>query len=109
MRSFGSIEKCGYQYHWVLASEKPSKLIYKFYPLARSCTQALLRGTPAHRPRRREKRPCLGTFRRIGAGSRPAKYRPKIPVFRGFFILPQRLLPRLDFPVQANPAQINTK
>ena len=39
MRSFGSIEKCGYQYHWVHASEKPSKLIYKFYSLARSCTQ----------------------------------------------------------------------
>jgi hypothetical protein len=27
--------------------------------------------------------------------------------FQGFFILPQRLLPRLDFPVQVNPAQIN--
>ena len=39
MRSFGSIEKCGYQYHWVHASEKPSKLIYKFYSLARSCMQ----------------------------------------------------------------------
>ena len=39
MRSFGLIEKCGYQYHWVHASEKPSKLIYKFYSLARSCMQ----------------------------------------------------------------------
>ena len=39
MRSFGSIEKCGYQYHWVHTSEKPSKLIYKFYSLARSCMQ----------------------------------------------------------------------
>ena len=39
MRSVGSIEKCGYQYHWVHASEKPSKLIYKFYSLARSCMQ----------------------------------------------------------------------
>ena len=39
MRSFGSIEKCGYQYHWVLASEKPNELVYKFYSLYRSCTQ----------------------------------------------------------------------
>ena len=40
MRSVGSIEKCGYQYHWVLASEKPNELVMKFYSLARSCTQA---------------------------------------------------------------------
>ena len=45
----------------------------------------------------------------IGVGTRPSKYRPKIPAFRGFFILPQRLLPRLDFPVQVNPTQISTK
>ena len=37
----------------------------------------------------------------------PAKHRPKSPAFRGFFILPQRHLPRLDFPVQVNPTQIN--
>lgn len=53
--------------------------------------------------------PVCGSSQPIGAVYRPAKYRPKIPAFRGFFILPQRLLPRLDFPVQANPAQINTK
>ena len=40
-------------------------------------------------------------------GACPAKYGPKFPAFRGFFILPQRLLPKLDFPVQVNPAQIN--
>ena len=40
MRSFGSIEKCGYQYHEVLAQEKPNEPVYKFYSLARSCTQA---------------------------------------------------------------------
>ena len=62
MRSFGSIEKCGYQYHWVLASEKPYESVYKFYPLARSCTQALLHAIPAHRPCRREKHACLGAF-----------------------------------------------
>ena len=45
----------------------------------------------------------------IGVGTRPAKYCPKIPAFRGFFILPQRLLPKLDFPVQVNPTQISTK
>ena len=43
----------------------------------------------------------------IGVISRPAKCRPKFPVFRGFFVLPQRYLPRRDFPVQVNPTQIN--
>ena len=61
------------------------------------------------RPCRHEKRPCLGAFASYRRGSRPAKYRPKFPAFRGFFILPQRHLPRRDFPVQVNPAQINTK
>ena len=107
MRSFGSIEKYGYQYHWVLASEKPNEPVYKFYSPARSCTQALLRGTPAHRPCRREKRPGLREIAAYRRGSRPAKYRPKIPTFRGFFSLPQRHLPEWDFPVQVNPTQIN--
>ena len=40
MRSFGSIEKSGYSYHRVHASEKPNELVMKFYFLARSCTQA---------------------------------------------------------------------
>ena len=31
--------QCGYLHHRVYASEKPSKLIYKFYSLARSCMQ----------------------------------------------------------------------
>ena len=53
--------------------------------------------------------PVCGSSQPIGAVYRPAKYRPKIPAFRGFFILPQRLLPRLDFTVQVNPTQINTK
>ena len=109
MRSFGLIEKHEYEQHWVLASEKPYESVYKFYPLARSCTQAPLHSITTHCPCRREKRHCLGAFAFYRRGSRPAKYRPKFPAFRGFFILPQRLLPRLDFPVQVNPAQINTK
>ena len=84
MRSFCSIEKCGYQYHEVLAQEKPNEPVYKFYSPARSCTQALLRGTPAHRLRCREKRPCLGAFAVHRRSTRSAKYRPKIPAFRGF-------------------------
>ena len=40
MRSFGFIEKSGYSYHRVHASEKPNELVMKFYSLARSCTQA---------------------------------------------------------------------
>ena len=62
---------------------------------------------PAHRPCHREKRPCLGAFTPRRSGALPAKYCPKFPVFRGFFILPQRHLPERDFPVQVNPAQIN--
>ena len=53
--------------------------------------------------------PVWARSHHVGAVALPAKYRPKIPAFRGFFILPQRLLPRLDFPVQVNPTQINTK
>ena len=79
----------------------------KFYSPARSCTQTLLHAIPAHRPCRREKRPCLGAFAPRRRGTHPAKYRPKIPSFRGFFILPQRHLPERDFPVQVNPTQIN--
>ena len=63
--------------------------------------------TPPLSPR---ETPRFGRVRSLSAPVyRPAKYRPKIPAFRGFFILPQRLLPRLDFPVQVNPTQINTK
>ena len=40
IRSFGSIEKCRYLHRRVLASEKPYESVYKFYPPARSCTQA---------------------------------------------------------------------
>ena len=43
---------------------------------------------PAHRPCRREKCLCLGTFALRRHGACPAKYRPKIPTFRRFFILP---------------------
>ena len=107
MRSFSLIEKHEYEHHWVLASEKPYESVYKFYPLARSCTQALLHAISSHRPCRREKRPCLGTFTPRRCGALPAKYRPKIHALRGFFILPQRLLPRRDFPVQVNPTKIN--
>ena len=32
---------------------------------------------------------------------------PQNPRFPGIFVLPQRHLPRRDFPVQVNPAQIN--
>ena len=51
--------------------------------------------------------PVWARSHHVGAVALPAKYRPKIPAFRGFFILPQRLLPRLDFPVQVNPTKIN--
>ena len=85
MRSFGLIEKHEYEQHWVLASEKPYESVYKFYPLARSCTQAPLHSITTHCPCRREKRLCLGAFKPHRHGVRPAKYSPKFPAFRGFF------------------------
>ena len=66
-----------------------------------------LHAIPTHRPCRREKCPCLGTFAMYRRSSRPVKYRPTSLAFRGFFILPQRHLPKQDFPVQVNPTQIN--
>ena len=51
--------------------------------------------------------PVLAHLHRHQRGALPAKYCPKFPAFRGFFILPQRHLPERDFPVQVNPAQIN--
>ena len=109
MRSIGLIEKCGYQYHWVHASEKPNESVMKFYFLVRNCTQPYTTAPPHTAPVTARNAPVCGSLQPIGAVYRPAKYRTKIPAFRGFFILPQRHLPERDFPVQANPTQINTK
>ena len=107
MRSFGSIEKSGYSYHRVHASEKPYEPVYKFCSPARSCTQTNSTPSPHTAPVAARNAPVCGRSQPIGAVYRPAEYRPKIPAFRGFFILPQRHLPERDFPVQVNPAQIN--
>ena len=102
-----SLRNANTPHHKVLANEKPNELVYKFYPLARSCTHP--HSIPAHRPCRREKRACLGAFAPHRRGTHPAIYRLKFPAFQGFFVLPQRHLPRPDFPAQVNPTQINTK
>jgi hypothetical protein len=107
MRSFGSIEKCGYQYLWVHASEKPNEPVYKFYSPTRSCTQALLHAIPAHRPCHRKKRPCLGAFTTCRRGTHPAKYRPKSPLSGDFLFYHKGIYLSRDFPVQVNPTQIN--
>ena len=107
MRSFGSIEKCGYQYHRVHTSEKPNEAVMKFYFLARNCTQPYTTAPLHTAPVAARNAPVWARSHRIGAGTRPAKYSPKFPAFRGFFILPQRHLPSRDFPVQVNPTQIN--
>ena len=67
MRGFGSIEKCGYQYHWVHASEKPSKLIYKFYSLARSCMQTQPATFPHTAPVAARNTPVWARLQRIDA------------------------------------------
>ena len=104
-----SFEKYEYPHHRVHASEKPHEPVIKFYSLYRSCTQTHSTPSPHTAPVAARNAPVWARSHRIGAGTRPAKYSPKFPAFRGFFILPQRHLPRLDFPVQVNPAQINTK
>ena len=62
--------------------------------------------TPPLSPR---EMPLFGHVRTASARYSPSQIAPQTPRFPGIFILPQRHLPRLDFPVQVNPAQINTK
>ena len=109
MRSFRLIGKYSHPHHRVLTMEKPKKSVYKFYSPARSCMQTLLHNIPAHRPRHREKRPCLSTFVGVSAPVPVQPYTTLMPRFPGIFILPQRHLPERDFLVQVNPAQINTR
>ena len=81
----------------------------KFYFLARNCTQPYTTAPSHTAPVTAKNAPVLARLHLVGVVTRPAKHRPKFPAFRGFFILPQRHLPRPDFLVQVNPAQINTK
>ena len=60
--------------------------------------------TPPLSPR---ETPLFGRVHNVSARYSSSQISPKIPAFRGFFISPQRHLPRPDFPVQVNPAQIN--
>ena len=64
---------------------------------------------PSTSPLSPRETPRFGRVHNVSARYSSSQISPKIPAFRGFFILPQRLLPRLDFPVQVNPTQINTK
>ena len=57
-----------------------------------------LHAIPAHRPCHREKCPCLGAFAVHRRGTRPAKYRPKIPAFRGFFYFTAKAFTWTGFP-----------
>ena len=84
MRSFGSIEKCGYQYHRVHASEKPNESVMKFYFLARNCTQPYTTAPPHTAPVTARNAPVWAHSHSIGAVLGSAKYCPKIPSFRGF-------------------------
>ena len=84
MRSFGSIEKCGYQYHWVHASEKPSKLIYKFYSLARSCMQTQPVTSPHTVPVTARNAPVWARSHRVGAVPSQPNIAPKSPLSGDF-------------------------
>ena len=62
--------------------------------------------TPPLSPR---EMPLFGRVHNVSALYSSSQISPKIPAFQRFFVSPQRHLPRLDFPVQVNPTQINTK
>ena len=66
MRSFSLIEKHEYEHHWVLASEKPYESVYKFYPLARSCTQTNSTPSPHTAPVAARNAPVWAHSRCIG-------------------------------------------
>ena len=78
-----------------LTQEKRNELMMKFYSPARSCTQALLRGTPAHRPCRREKCLCLGAFAKRQHRCPPSHIPPQIPRLWGFLTQERLFLCRL--------------
>ena len=112
MRSFGSIEKCGYQYHWVHASEKPSKLIYKFYSLARSCMQTQPAAFPHTAPVAARNAPVWARSQRIGTVPVQPNTAPNSPPLGLSYprtAFPVQALPRRVSPVQEKPAQINNE
>ena len=84
MRSFGSIEKCGYQYHRVHASEKPNESVMKFYFLARNCTQPYTTAPPHTTPVTARNASVWARSHRIGAVLGPAKYRLNFPLSGDF-------------------------
>ena len=112
MRSFGSIEKSGYSYHRVHASEKPNELVMKFYSLARSCTQA--NSTPSLHTAPVTARNALvwAHSNRIDAVPVQPNTAPNPPPLGLSYprtAFPVQALPRRVSPVQEKPAQINTK
>ena len=76
-----------------------------------SLQQEVVRKPTLHHPRTPppspRETPLFGRIRGASAWYSSSLIPPYIPRFPGIFVLPQRHLPRRDFPVQANPAQIN--
>ena len=88
MRSFGSIEKSGYSYHRVHASEKPNELVMKFYSLARSCTQVNPTQSPHTAPVTARNAPVWARSHRIGNGVPTIQPHPKAPLFGVLYLCP---------------------
>ena len=102
-----SFEKYEYPHHRVHASEKPHEPVIKFYSLYRSCTQTHSTPSPHTAPVAARNAPVWAHSHRIGAVLAQLNTALNSPLSGDFFVSPQRHVPRLDFPVQANPAQIN--
>ena len=85
MRSFGLIEKHEYEQHWVLASEKPYESVYKFYSLARSCTQANSTQSPHTAPVAARNASVWVRLQRIGTVPVQPNIAPNSP-FSGDFL-----------------------
>ena len=84
MRSFGLIEKHEYEQHWVLASEKPYESVYKFYPLARSCTQTDSTPSPHTAPVAARNAPVWARSHHVGAVPSQPNIAPNFPLSGDF-------------------------
>ena len=91
----------------VHTSEKPNELVYKFYSLARSCTQTNSTPSPHTAPVAARNAPVWARSQRVGAVLIQPNTALKSPLSGDFLFYHKGIYLSRDFPVQVNPAQIN--